>query len=335
MPPHSYKKNRKEIEKNMKHMKKVGMAFMVLIVVSAMVSAGLIPFFGQIKTTAERKQAVTIDGQPFNMPLEHEIGAEDERCCFTYEHTINNNYCEGLWLDWTHQYPEGVEVIVSETGSCCDHILETLVIEALDGQAEWDDFEVKVDGTLVYTYDAQGGNPEDWLAHTIDLTPFQLQCCGKHVIYIECTAESAWANHDTYGQLAIDYIGLYCEGQVLCDEVDIGDTTSEAGHSLCGWGPIEPATSGGAYGGIDDCRVTWEPGSGSDDSKRGSSVVLECADCYEPSECDCDAEPMEMPFYLEAGESLDICYAIKFLPLASDGTYHISSKLILVEPMEP
>ncbi|HUU63928.1 MAG TPA: CFI-box-CTERM domain-containing protein [Dehalococcoidia bacterium] len=40
------------------------------------------------------------------------------------------------------------------------------------------------------------------------------------------------------------------------DYVDIGDTTSEAGHNLQGWGPIEPATSGGGYGGIDDCRCT-------------------------------------------------------------------------------
>lgn len=28
---------------------------------------------------------------------------------------------------------------------------------------------------------------------------------------------------------------------------------------MAGWGPIEPATSGGNYGGIDDCRTTWAP----------------------------------------------------------------------------
>jgi hypothetical protein len=40
------------------------------------------------------------------------------------------------------------------------------------------------------------------------------------------------------------------------DSVDIGNITSEAGHNLAGWGPIEPATSGGGYGGVDDCRCT-------------------------------------------------------------------------------
>ena len=318
----------------MKRMKKAGIAFLVLVVAAAMVSAGLIPFFGEIRTTAERKQAVTIDGQPYDMPIEHEIDAEDERCCFTWEHTITNNYCEGLWLDWNHRYPKGVEVIISEAGSCCDHILETLVVDALDGQAQWDDFEVYVDGILVYTYDAQGGNPEDWLTHTIDLTPYQLICCGPHTVGIVCTATTAWPHHNTYGQMAIDYIALYCEGQVLCDDVDIGNPGSEAGHSLSSWGPIEPATSGGGYGGINDCRVTWEPGAEADDTKRGASVVLTCEDCYEQPECDCDAEPMDTPFYLEAGESMDICYAIKFSPLASAGTYHISSKLVLVEPAE-
>jgi hypothetical protein len=45
------------------------------------------------------------------------------------------------------------------------------------------------------------------------------------------------------------------------DYVDIGELDSEVSHHLRGWGPIEPETSGGAFGGIDDCRVTWEPGA--------------------------------------------------------------------------
>jgi hypothetical protein len=42
------------------------------------------------------------------------------------------------------------------------------------------------------------------------------------------------------------------------DYLDIGDATSESGHDLWGWGPIEPAASGGAYGGIDDCKCIWD-----------------------------------------------------------------------------
>ena len=36
---------------------------------------------------------------------------------------------------------------------------------------------------------------------------------------------------------------------VTLDLVDVGDPVSEAGHNLVSWGPIEPMTSGGHYGG--------------------------------------------------------------------------------------
>lgn len=57
---------------------------------------------------------------------------------------------------------------------------------------------------------------------------------------------------------------------VLC-HVDIGNETSEAGHGLVGWGPIEPATSRGNWGGFgasdEDCRVIWDS-SGDDPSAK-------------------------------------------------------------------
>jgi hypothetical protein len=62
--------------------------------------------------------------------------------------------------------------------------------------------------------------------------------------------------------------------EVKLDYIDIGNPTSEAGHHLLGWGPIEPATSGGVYGGIDDCRVTWEPGSPDKIRYRSASFVM-------------------------------------------------------------
>jgi hypothetical protein len=68
--------------------------------------------------------------------------------------------------------------------------------------------------------------------------------------------------------------GLVCAVAVLgvgsavadYDYVDIGDPDSEAGHNLVGWGPIEPAASGGTYGGVDDCRVIYAPGETEDEN---------------------------------------------------------------------
>jgi|GEM_PF-741903 len=53
-------------------------------------------------------------------------------------------------------------------------------------------------------------------------------------------------------------------GCVRTDVVDIGDLDSEAGHNMVSWGPIEPATSGGSYGNVDDCRVIYAPESDGD-----------------------------------------------------------------------
>lgn len=40
--------------------------------------------------------------------------------------------------------------------------------------------------------------------------------------------------------------------------VDIGDEFTEEVCAMAGWGPIEPATHGGNYGGVDDCRCIWD-----------------------------------------------------------------------------
>lgn len=55
------------------------------------------------------------------------------------------------------------------------------------------------------------------------------------------------------------------------DFVDIGNPASEAGHLLFGWGPIEPATHGGNWGGFnttgENTRVVWY--SDHDGSQKG------------------------------------------------------------------
>ena len=63
------------------------------------------------------------------------------------------------------------------------------------------------------------------------------------------------------------------ETDILRDMVDIGDVSSEAGHNLLSWGPIEPDTHGGDWGGIatdpespdKKCRLTYDKGGGDTD----------------------------------------------------------------------
>jgi hypothetical protein len=208
-------------------------------------------------------------------------------------------------------------------------------MSVLDGMAEWDDFDVYVDGTLVYQYQAQGGDPEDWIPHTIDLTPFEMQCCGPHTIKIDCV-NGPWEYFNPYGQLAVDTIALYCEPEgagmdpILCDSVDIGNPTSEMGHNLVGWGPIEPATSGGGYGGINDCRPTWFYEDPQNDASW-AEVTLTCEDCYEPpvdGDCDCELPPMDLPFYMEPDSEMTICICYHLDMQIQPGVYTLYHRLI-------
>lgn len=63
---------------------------------------------------------------------------------------------------------------------------------------------------------------------------------------------------------------------VQLDFVNIGDPTSEAGHQITGWGPVEPKTNGGSWGDIanekspdgnvdDTARVAWSASEDADD----------------------------------------------------------------------
>lgn len=61
----------------------------------------------------------------------------------------------------------------------------------------------------------------------------------------------------------------------LIDRVDIGNPTSEIGYNLVGWGPIEPETHGGGWGGGDDgtIRTTWAPSIGDDDPSASFTFI--------------------------------------------------------------
>jgi len=301
-------------------------AMVMAVLVGALMitaSATLLTYFNKVETTMTVTQSVQLDGNNYNEKITHNIADAKAGCCYCYEHYVTNNGCEAIDLtftEWGSPNLDGIEVMYKQ--KC---YLDELVIDVLDGIADTDDdFEVYVDSQLVYAYDDVTTGTETWITHTIDLTPYQILCFGTHTVKVDCTANTPWASHSTYGQLAVDSIALYCgEGSVLCDSVDIGDTTSEAGHNLLGWGPIEPTTSGGGYGGITDCRATWEP-TDSSAGASGATVDLTCDFC----ECNCEKPDLKMPFTLEPEETLDFCICYKLDALLMPGTYTIHHELL-------
>jgi len=73
-----------------------------------------------------------------------------------------------------------------------------------------------------------------------------------------------WASVMVFDQLQFD-TSLGTTLPDAHDYVDIGNPASEVGHALAGWGPIEPDTHGGSWGGIGGesppgkCRTIWSP----------------------------------------------------------------------------
>ena len=295
--------------------KKRTIAIVMAVLVGALMitaSATLLTHFNKIETTMTVAQSVQIDGKNYDETISHDLPNAEAGCCYCFEHEVTNNGCEAIALEfteWGSPNLDGIEVSYKQ--KC---YLDTLVIDVLDGIAD-DSFDVYVGGTLVFSYSWSGNTAETWITHTIDLAPYKIPCLGTHTIKIDSTA-TAWASHGTYGQVAVDGIALYCGDHVLCDSVDIGNPTSEIGHNLVSWGSIVPPP--GNFGGIDNCRVVYEPAG-----STFATVDLTCDFC----ECDCEKPDLEMPFTLEPDETLEFCVCYKLSMLLMSGTYTINHNL--------
>jgi hypothetical protein len=161
---------------------------------------------------------------------------------------------------------------------CCEG-LKCLTMQHLEGLATNDAFEVYIyppdtprPATPVFTWGGDEQSVEYWMTSgvLVDIT-------GIKTVEFYST-EPKWSGWDTYGQVCFDTLMVKPYTPVK-DMVDIGKLTSEAGHNLVGWGPIEPATSGGNYGGIDDCRAIYAP----EDNDVSASLELDFGYCS----CEC------------------------------------------------
>lgn len=95
--------------------------------------------------------------------------------------------------------------------------------------------------------------------------------------------------------LSIGFVSA-CENCCITDKIDIGNPASEDRHNLKGWGPIEPATHGGNWGGIsamDDSttRTIWYNNDQTHKSKMDkpeATFILKGCNCHTNKRCsDC------------------------------------------------
>ena len=162
---------------------------------------------------------------------------------------------------------------------CCEG-LKCLVMEHLDGLGD-DAFEVYMypagnptAAQLIFTYTGDGLATEIWKTSGV-----LVEGTGLQTIKFVST-EPQWSGWPTYGQMCFDKLMLRSYLPVM-DNVIIGDSGSEAGHAMAGWGPVEPATSGGNYGGVDQCRPIYAP----EDNDNWATIEMDFGYCTEETKC--------------------------------------------------
>jgi len=115
-------------------------------------------------------------------------------------------------------------------------ILRTSV---LDGQAGSNSFELRVNGTLVYTYHSDPSTAEFWVIHSIDLvnpgsSSFDVGSgsftAGTGIdpftdsLEIEFTVlGDKWSGFDTWGQLAVSWVELLAASPIQVDDLPVSD----------------------------------------------------------------------------------------------------------------
>jgi hypothetical protein len=158
-----------------------------------------------------------------------------------------------------------------------------LTMHHLDG-ATRDAFEVYIyppgqpeSAQLIHSYAGDDQTAEIWYRTTI-----LVHAAGVQTLEFVST-EPPWSGWSTYGQVAFDLLVVE-DCLPTKDIVDIGNPESENGHNLDGWGPIEPANSGGNFGGIENCRAIYAS-EANGDGNPWASVDLYFGECSQIPKC--------------------------------------------------
>jgi hypothetical protein len=191
--------------------------------------------------------------------------------------TSGGNYggiddCRAVWAPEDDDNWATIDLDFGSNSETC----KRLIIHHLDGMTK-DAYDVYIGGLLVYSYPGDNSTAEIWIETTTTVVATGIQTV-KFV-----STQPKWSQWDTYGQMCFDILAVEeCPtGCSNLDLVNIGVPTSESGHNLVGWGPIEPATSGGHYGGIDNCRPIYAP----EDNDDWATIDLDFGDDELSSKC--------------------------------------------------
>ncbi len=310
--------------------KKVLMVAITLSIVATLAGASLLTFFGKIENTMNVAQSVTIDGQDWNTPIEFETEAQAGCCYSEGNFLICNNGCEGIWLDWDSNvwddpWYEGIDMKISVIPEECDPEI-ILPPRAILNATHW--------GTNAYfdtvlSHIPAGYTVEDGLYNGWCVNQGTSMVHGEIQVTLWNSYDPAspWLDDDwdmvnwiinnkgteatlTDIQQAIWFFvngghepsnpaGIALRDAALANGEGFYPEGGELIAILCDCGP--------------DCQRTF--------------IEVEVPECEVPEEC-CDLPPMRLPFYLDAGECIEVCISYDLDMLLAPNAYNVWAKLV-------
>lgn len=277
----------------MKFRSKKIIAVFCIILTATLVSATILPFFGEINATINVKQPIKIDGRDFDNPITYGIEGYPGIICDDTNHYITNDGNTPVSLYWDHIItPDdgGVEVIMNEY-----FYLGELEIRVFDGNNDpfWVSIEDNNDILLCEKEFINDNDDNAFHVYTWDLTLYEIPYnCDTFTIAFYSAVDPSGST------VRVDYVKL-------CDVmVDIGDEPSEIGHDLISWSPI-------IILGSTNCRSI----------DGGASLTITCVQ---------QVHDFNGVFVINPGETIifSICYELN---QGYIGTYTVSSQLKLVD----
>jgi hypothetical protein len=92
----------------------------IILLASTLVGATLLTQFGTVETTMNVQQALTIDGNDWNVPVTETIDATGGTTCYSIIHTLSNAGDSDIAITWTYSgSPDlvGITIQALDTGT--------------------------------------------------------------------------------------------------------------------------------------------------------------------------------------------------------------------------
>ena len=294
----------------------------IVISISMIASATLLPHVGELNTTINVERALILDDHDWNVPIVETFTVKPG-CEHCIEHEFINDGCQGVWLDWTHEgLPdlEGIDITMTEyiPGTQCLDLPEEWILGTFQHWGSDAYFDVTLE-EIPEGYDIINGIYNGWCVDTGDNMPQGIPLDIK--LWCVNDLEQPWQDDDwdcvtwmlnNRGELTpqqFQYaVWYFIDGGYTGDDPDvlaiIADAESLGEDFIPECGDTVPILCDAG----DDIQYTFI-----------EAVIIGCGGC---------GEVMELPFYVEAGETLEFCLCYEMDSFLMPIEYQVTSKLI-------